>query len=129
MNPTPSDRMYTRTHEWCLAEGSVVTIGITQFATEQLADITFVDLPAVGSKVIVGQPCGEIESVKATSELFTPVSGEVVEVNEALRDAPELVNNDPYGKGWMIRVRAADPPEFDGLMDAAAYDQLLATVS
>lgn len=129
MSPSPSDRKYTRTHEWALARGDIVTVGITPFATEQLADITFVDLPAVGSKVIAGQPCGEIESVKATSELFSPVSGQVTEVNQALRDAPEQVNNDPYGQGWMVRIRAADPSELDRLLDATAYDQLLAATS
>lgn len=127
MSSTPSDRKYTKTHEWALAEGGIVTIGITKFATEQLADITFVDLPAVGTKVTAGQACGEIESVKATSELFTAVSGEVVEVNKALGDAPELVNNDPYGQGWMIKVRASDLSELDSLLDASAYDRLLAT--
>ena len=129
MDSSPSDRKYTKTHEWLLVQGDTVTIGITQFATEQLADITFVDLPAVGSKVSAGQACGEIESVKATSELFTAVSGEVVAVNAALGDAPELVNNDPYGQGWMVKVRASDLSELDALMDAAEYDAMLAAAS
>lgn len=129
MSSTPSDRKYTKTHEWCLAEGDVVTIGITQFATDQLADITFVDLPRIGSQVTAGQGCGEIESVKATSELYTAVSGEIIEVNKALGDAPELVNNDPYGQGWMVRIRASNLSELDALMDAAAYDQMLAAAS
>lgn len=129
MSPTPSDRKYTKTHEWCLAEGDVVTIGITQFATDQLADITFVDLPSIGTRVTAGQACGEIESVKATSELYTAVSGEVIEVNKALGDAPELVNNDPYGQGWMVKIRAANLSELDALMDAAAYDRMLAAAS
>jgi len=129
VSPTPSDRKYTKTHEWCLAEGDVVTIGITQFATDQLADITFVDLPSIGTRVTAGQACGEIESVKATSELYTAVSGEVIEVNKALGDAPELVNNDPYGQGWMVKIRAANLSELDALMDAAAYDRLLAAAS
>jgi glycine cleavage system H protein len=129
VNSTPSDRKYSKTHEWCLAKGNIVKIGITKFATEQLADITFVDLPAVGTKVTAGQACGEIESVKATSELFTAVSGEVAEVNTALGDAPELINNDPYGQGWMVKIRATDLSELDSLMDASAYDQLLATAS
>jgi len=106
-----------------------VTIGITQFATDQLADITFVDLPSIGTRVTAGQACGEIESVKATSELYTAVSGEVIEVNKALGDAPELVNNDPYGQGWMVKIRAANLSELDALMDAAAYDRLLAAAS
>ena len=129
MSPSPSDRRYTKTHEWFLAQGDVVTIGITEFATEQLADITFVDMPAVGSKVSAGRACGEIESVKATSELFTAVTGEVVAVNKALGDAPELVNNDPYGQGWMVKVRAADLSELDALMDSAAYDAMLAAAA
>lgn len=129
MSPTPSDRKYTKTHEWCLAEGDVVTIGITQFATDQLADITFVDLPSIGARVTAGQACGEIESVKATSEWYTAVSGEVIEVNKALGDAPELVNHDPYGQGWMVKIRAANLSELDALMDAAAYDRMLAAAS
>ena len=129
MDSSPSDRKYTKTHEWLLVQGDTVTIGITQFATEQLADITFVDLPAVGSKVSAGQACGEIESVKATSELFTAVSGEVVAVNAALGDAPELVNNDPYGQGWMVKIRASDLSDLDALMDAAEYDAMLAAAS
>ena len=129
MSSSPSDRKYTKTHEWFLVQGDVVTIGITEFATEQLADITFVDMPAVGSKVSAGRACGEIESVKATSELFTAVTGEVVAVNKALGDAPELVNNDPYGQGWMVKVRAADLSELDTLMDSAAYDAMLAAAA
>lgn len=129
MSSTPSDRKYTKTHEWCLAKGDVVTIGITQFATDQLADITFVDLPAIGSQVIGGQTCGEIESVKATSELYSAVSGEVIEVNKTLGDSPELVNNDPYGQGWMVKIRATNLSELDALMDGSTYDQMLAAAS
>jgi glycine cleavage system H protein len=125
---TPTDRKYSQTHEWFQAAGDVVTIGITAFATEQLADITFVDLPAVGTAVTAGKACAEIESVKATSELFTALSGEVVEVNTALGSAPELVNNDPYGRGWMVRIRPADCSPLNALMDAAAYDEMLASV-
>jgi glycine cleavage system H protein len=128
VSSTPTDRKYSKTHEWFLVAGDVVTVGITRFATEQLADITFVDLPAVGLAVTAGKPCGEIESVKATSELFTAVSGEVVEVNTALASAPELVNNDPYGRGWMVRIRTQDRSPLDALMDAAAYDGMLASV-
>jgi glycine cleavage system H protein len=126
VSATPTDRKYSKTHEWFLVNGDVVTIGITQFATDQLADITFVDLPAVGTAVAAGKPCGEIESVKATSELFTAVSGEVTETNTALANAPELVNNDPYGRGWMVKVRGTDLAPLDGLMEAAAYDAMLA---
>jgi len=123
---TPTDRKYSRTHEWFLIEGDVVTLGITRFAADELTDITFVDLPAAGSTVAAGQTCGEIESVKATSELFTAVGGEVIEVNAALADAPELVNRDPFGRGWMLKIRVSDPSPLDTLMDARAYDEMLA---
>jgi glycine cleavage system H protein len=126
VSATPTDRKYSKTHEWFLANGDVVTIGITQFATDQLADITFVDLPPVGTAVTAGKPCGEIESVKATSELFSAVSGEVTEINTALATAPELVNNDPYGEGWMVKVRVTDLKPVAALLDAAEYDEMLA---
>lgn len=126
MSATPTDRKYSKTHEWFLLEGDVVTVGITQFAADELTDITFVDLPAVGSTVIAGQACGEIESVKATSELFATVGGEVVEVNEDLADAPERVNNEPFGQGWMLKIRVGDRSPLDALMDAAAYDEMIA---
>ena len=126
MSTTPADRKYSKTHEWFLLEGDVVTVGITQFAADELTDITFVDLPAVGSTVTAGQACGEIESVKSTSELFTAVGGEVVEINEDLADAPERVNNEPFGKGWMLKIRAGDRSPLDALMDAAAYDEMIA---
>lgn len=126
MSATPSDRKYAKTHEWFLAEGDVVTIGITRFAADELADITFVSLPAVGTILTAGKPCGEIESVKAASELFTAVSGEVIEVNEALADAPELANQNPFGKGWMVKVRVSDLSPLDALMDAGAYEEMIA---
>lgn len=126
MSATPSDRKYSKTHEWFMIKGDIVTIGITRFATDQLADITFVDLPAVGTPVTAGKACGEIESVKATSELFTAVSGEVTEINTTLATAPEMVNDDPYGQGWMIKIRVTDPGPLGALMDAALYDEMLA---
>ena len=119
----PDDRKYTPTHEWAKIEGNIVTMGITQYAADELTDITYAELPEVGSTVTAGQPCGEIESVKATSELLCAVSGRVVETNELLREHPEYVNQDAYGKGWMIRVEAADIGPLDGLMDAAAYER------
>jgi glycine cleavage system H protein len=125
VSPSPTDRKYSRTHEWFLLQADVVTIGITRFAADELTDITFVDLPAVGSTVAAGQACGEIESVKATSELFTAVGGEVIEVNQTLADAPQQVNNDPFGQGWMLKIRVSDPSSLDKLMDAGAYDEML----
>jgi glycine cleavage system H protein len=120
--PVPTDRKYAATHEWHKVEGEVVTIGITQFAVDELTDITYVDLPAVGKQLTATKTFGEIESVKATSELYSAVSGEVVEVNGALKEDPSLVNSDPFGKGWMIKVKApAAEKELAGLMDGAAY--------
>jgi glycine cleavage system H protein len=104
--PAPTDRRYSESHEWHKQEGDVVTIGITQHAVDELTDITYVDLPQAGKKLEAGKRFGEIESVKATSELYTAVSGEVLESNPALKDDPSLVNSDPYGKGWMIKVKA-----------------------
>ncbi len=126
MSSIPTDRKYAKTHEWFRVEGDVVTVGITRFAADELTDITFVDLPAVGSKVTAGESCGEIESVKATSELFTAVGGEVIEVNDALSGAPELVNNDPFGEGWMLKICASDLSPLEALLDSAAYDEMIA---
>jgi glycine cleavage system H protein len=121
----PTDRRYTKTHEWHKLDGDVVTIGITQFAADELTDITFVDLPEVGKAVSAGQPFGEIESVKATAELNSGVTGKVTEVNAKLAESPELVNNDPFGEGWMVKVAVEDPAELDGLMSAADYDGMV----
>ena len=121
---SPDDRKYSETHEWFLADGDVVTLGITKFAADELTDVTFVDLPAAGARVTAGTPFGEIESVKATSELNTVVSGEVTEVNPRLADEPEIVNNSAFDDGWMIRVRADSLDPLDALMSAADYDQM-----
>lgn len=122
MSPVPTDRKYSKTHEWFLVERpDVVRIGITKFAADELTDITFVALPAVGKKIEPGAAFGEIESVKATSELFSAVGGEVIEVNSALADQPELVNNDSFEGGWMIKLRSPDLSPLQNLMDAAAY--------
>jgi glycine cleavage system H protein len=118
--PAPSDRRYTESHEWHKQDGDVVTIGITRHAVDELTDVTYVDLPAVGKKVAADARFGEIESVKATAELNSAVAGEVVEVNGALKEDPSLVNTDPYGKGWMIKVKAAGA-DLSKLMTGDAY--------
>ena len=122
----PPDLRYTKDHEWVRVEGDDATIGITEYAAGQLGDIVFVELPDAGRKLDQFATFGVVESVKAVSDLFAPISGEVVEPNAALAGSPELVNADPYGAGWMIRLRAASTEEIDGLLDAAAYDALIA---
>lgn len=117
------DRKYAESHEWAKVDGDVATIGISDFAQHALGDVVYVDLPEVGDEVEAGEDFGAVESVKAASDLLSPVSGEIVEVNEALEDAPEMVNADPYNN-WIIKVKMSDPGELDSLMDAAAYDQL-----
>jgi glycine cleavage system H protein len=120
---TPEDSRYAKSHEYVHVEGDIGTIGITDYAQKELGDVVFVELPQVGSQLEAADELGSIESVKAVSELFAPVSGEVTEVNERLRDQPELVNTDPYGDGWMIRVRLSDPTEVDDLMNAEEYEE------
>ncbi|MFD8498379.1 glycine cleavage system protein GcvH [Amycolatopsis sp. NPDC059657] len=117
----PENLSYTKEHEWISVDGDVATIGITAFAAESLGDIVFVELPKVGETITAGEPFGEVESTKSVSELYAPVTGEVVEVNEATSDAPEVINEDPFDKGWLLKVRATDVPE---LLDAAAYAAL-----
>ena len=114
-----NDLLYAKSHEWAKLEGDVATIGISHFAQEQLGDLTFIELPSVGDTFEQGAEIGSVESVKAASEIYTPVGGEVIEVNEALEDAPEKVNEDPYGEGWMLKIRFKSAPE--GLLDAEAY--------
>ena len=121
MSNFPSDLKYTNDHEWLKATGSTWRVGITQFAVDQLGDITLVDLPKEGDQVTKGQRFGTVESVKSVSDLYAPVSGRVVAVNAGLKDSPEDVNGDPYGKGWMIELEANDKAEVDELMDATAY--------
>lgn len=125
MSSVPADRKYSKTHEWFQVSGSRVTMGITQFAADELTDVTFVSLPQPGTAVKAGKPFGEIESVKATSELFSAVEGKVVEVNGELGNTPELVNSDPFGQGWMIRLEVSDLSPLDALMDAGAYDRMI----
>ena len=121
----PGDLRYTREHEWVRTEGDLATVGITDYAAEQLGDIVFVELPEVGRTVTQFAPIGVIESVKAVSDLFAPLGGEVVETNAELATAPELLNSEAFGGGWILRIRMADPTQIDGLLDAAAYDALI----
>jgi glycine cleavage system H protein len=122
----PKDLKYDREHEWVRLEGDVATIGISDFAQDQLGEVVYVDLPSVGEAVSTGESFGEVESVKSVSELFSPVSGEIVEVNEALEDAPETVNEDCYNAGWMIKVKLEDAAEVEALMDADDYEAYIA---
>ena len=126
---TPEDSKYAKSHEYVHVEGGIGTIGITDYAQKELGDVVFVELPQVGSQLEQNEELGSIESVKAVSELFAPISGEVVEVNEKLRDNPELVNADPYGDGWMVRVKLSDATELDVLMGAEEYDEYVETES
>jgi glycine cleavage system H protein len=121
----PEDNRYAKSHEYVHVEGSTGTIGITEYAQKELGDVVFVELPQVGAELEAGDELGSIESVKAVSELFSPVSGEVIEVNEALADNPALVNTDPWGDGWMVRIKLADVTEADELMTAEEYDEYL----
>jgi glycine cleavage system H protein len=120
----PSDLRYTKDHEWVKVDGDVATVGITDYAANQLGDVVFVDLPSVGKSVDQFATFGVVESVKAVSDLYAPLTGEIAEVNDALGSKPELVNSDPFGEGWMIKVRVSDPGQVGGLLDAAAYEQL-----
>jgi glycine cleavage system H protein len=121
----PDDRKYTQEHEWVMIEGDVATIGVTDFAAGELGDVVFVELPEAGSEFSQGDTVGTIESVKAVADLYLPVSGEIIAVNDAVVDSPELVNSDPMDEGWMIKVRMSEMTEMDQLMDAAAYGALL----
>jgi glycine cleavage system H protein len=122
----PDDRRYSREHEWVRLEGTTAVIGITSFAADELGDIVYVELPEVGASLSQFGSFGVVESVKAVSDLFAPVSGEVVEVNADLRASPELLNTDPFGAGWIAKVNVADSGEIDKLLDAAAYAELTA---
>jgi glycine cleavage system H protein len=122
----PDQLRYSKDHEWARLEGSRVLVGITDFAQKQLGDIVYVELPSQGDRVEAGRAFGVVESVKAVSDLLAPVSGEVLEVNGALSEHPEWVNQDPYGKGWMIAVGAENPSELEGLLDAKGYEAFIA---
>jgi glycine cleavage system H protein len=121
----PQELRYTREHEWIRQEGDRGVVGITQFAQEQLGDVVFVDLPKVGTTVEMGKPFGVVESVKTASDLYAPVTGEVLAVNDALVDRPELVNQQPYGEGWMIELKLTDPAQLHGLLSAEQYEATL----
>jgi glycine cleavage system H protein len=122
----PTDLRYTHDHEWVRIEGDEATVGITQYAADQLGDIVFVELPDTGRALEGSRPFGVVESVKAVSDLFAPVAGEVTATNDALSGSPELVNSDPYGAGWMVRIRVSEPGELADLLDADGYDALVA---
>lgn len=121
----PADLKYTKDHEWVKVDGDAGTIGITEYAQGELGDVVFVELPPVGTKIQQGKQFGTIEAVKTVSDLFAPVSGEVVEVNETLKDSPEIVNKEPYAGGWMVRVKIADNVELNALLDAAKYQEMV----
>ncbi len=121
----PHDRKYSQTHEWFQAQGNLVTMGITQFAADELTDITFVDLPKVGTRVETGARWGEVESVKATSDLYSAVSGVIKETNARLADEPGLVNSDPFGAGWMLKIQCSDLSPLNKLMDGPAYEKMI----
>ncbi len=120
---TPTDRKYAETHEWHKLDGDVLTLGLTQFAVDELTDITYVQMNDVGSAVEAGGNVGEVESVKTTSDVYCVVGGEVIEVNGELEDSPELLNSDPFEAGWLIKIRVSDAAGMDGLMDAEAYEK------
>jgi glycine cleavage system H protein len=122
----PDDLRYSREHEWVRVEDGTATIGITTFAADELGDIVYLDLPSVGSRFEHGATFGVVESVKAVSDLYAPVAGEVVEVNEALRDSPELVNSQAFGSGWIVKLRMDDPSQVNDLLDASQYAELTA---
>jgi len=117
----PEDLKYTKEHEWLALHGSVGMVGITHYAQSELGDIVYVELPAIGTAVVAGEEFGTVESVKAVSEIYAPVSGEVLELNAALAQAPETVNKDPYGEGWLIKIKLADAGDVQGLMSAEEY--------
>ncbi|MEZ4592577.1 MAG: glycine cleavage system protein GcvH [Chloroflexota bacterium] len=125
MSKIPADLKYTEDDEWVRIEGDIATVGITDHAQDALSDIVYLELPSVGDFFGVGETFGVVESVKAAADLLMPVSGDVAEINEALIDAPETVNQDPYGAAWMIKVKLSHPSDLDNLMDAAAYEQYL----
>ncbi|MFX1562214.1 MAG: glycine cleavage system protein GcvH [Promethearchaeota archaeon] len=125
MTKIPPKLRYTKEHEWTLLEDGKIRVGITDYAQEKLHEIVMVELPSVGTKVKAGDVFGTVDSVKATSDLFAPISGEVIEVNSGLDEAPEKVNNDPYGEGWMIILKPEDNKEIEGLMTAADYEKFI----
>jgi glycine cleavage system H protein len=129
MADSPKDRRYSKEHEWVrLADGEAL-VGITDFAQEQLGDLVYFDLPEPGAQIHQNDNLGEVESVKAVSEIYAPISGEIIEVNQQVMDSPEVVNEDPYGAGWLLKVKPADPSQLDSLLSAEEYDTLVATAA
>jgi len=125
-NNIPENLRYSKDHEWVAVDGDVATIGITDYAQHSLGDVVYIDMPRVGDKFGTHEAFGSVESVKAVSEIFTPVAGEIVEVNDGINDTPEAVNNDPYEKGWMIKVKLDNPLEADAMLSAVEYEEYLA---
>ena len=121
----PDDLKYHPEHDWTRIDGDIATFGITWFAQDQLGEVVFFDPPEIGSETKAGESYSEVESVKAVSDVIAPLSGEITEINAALQGTPELINDDPYGQGWLVRVKLSDPSEVDGLLDVGAYRQLL----
>lgn len=121
----PENLKYTKDHEWARIEKGIVTVGITDYAQGELGDIVYIELPEVGREVSAGESFGTIEAVKAVSDLFAPLSGEVVEINSKLDESPEIVNDDPYGEGWMIKIKISNPAEIDSLLSKTAYEELV----
>jgi len=122
---SPTDLKYTKSHEWVRVDGDIVTIGLADYAQNELGDITYLELPAVGDNIVAGEPLGVVESVKAASDIYAPVGGEVIERNEDAVNSPEVVNQSPYGDAWLLKARVADSSEVDALMDAATYDEFV----
>ncbi|MCU0287713.1 MAG: glycine cleavage system protein GcvH [Acidobacteria bacterium] len=125
MNANVKDLKFTKEHEWVKTEGEIAVIGISEYAQKELGDVVYVELPSMGDNVEKGDACANIESVKAVSDIYSPVSGEIVQVNEFLVDKPETINKDPYGEGWVFKIRMEDSGELDVLMDAEAYEEYL----
>ena len=121
----PDDLKYHAEHDWARIDGNIATLGITWYAQDALGEVVFFEPPAAGTTVVKDEPYAEIESVKAVSDVISPLSGEITEVNDGLSDAPETINSDPYGEGWLVKIRLSDPSEADALMDATAYEQSL----
>jgi glycine cleavage system H protein len=122
----PADYRYSKDHEWIKVDGATATLGITDYAQQELGDVVFVEVPKVGTAVKAGQSFGTVESVKAVSEIFSPVTGEITETNAALSATPEKINSDPHGEAWLVKIRLSDPKEVSSLMDAAAYEAYIA---
>lgn len=125
MNANIKDLKFTKEHEWVKTEGEIAVVGISDYAQKELGDVVYVELPSMGDAIEKGDACANIESVKAVSDIYSPVTGEIVQVNESLGDKPEIVNKDPYGDGWVFKIRMNDSSELEALMDANAYDEYL----